>query len=273
MPVLEGLVPAASLACPQPALQDSQQAMISYAFAADLGSGVYDWGGRTLQVYRLPFGYTLRPPETGNLRQPGIRLRAPVTAGFLSFRTEDLIEGELPSSIDLLSVAPGVELDFRPTEDWSIRPWAAYGFNFLSGAADARTASIGLDADRITPLREGELQWSTRLNYTYATFQGCAPDDDMGRLRSGLEWRRPTPWSPWLRRLVYGPYFIGEWVFDPPVSTLPDKEVARLQLEVGVMLGLDPMPELWGIRMPRVGLSYRFAGDFSGWRLVLGGPL
>lgn len=270
MPLLQGLVAAAALACP---LQGDSGAApaVSYAFASDLGSGVYDWGGRTLQVYRMPFGWTFRPAEPG---RPGIRLRAPVTAGFLSFRTEDLLEGELPSSVDMLTFAPGIEFEFRPREDWSVRPWASIGFAFLSDAADARTTAAGIDADRITPIPVGELQWSTRISYTHASYTGgCMPDDDMGRARTGLEWRRPTPWNPWNRRLVYGPYAIGEWIFDPPVSVVPGKEVPRLALETGVMLGLDPMPELWGIRMPRIGLSYRFAGDFSGWRLVLGGPL
>jgi hypothetical protein len=198
----------------------------------------------------------------------------PVTAGFLSFRTEDILEGELPSSVDMLTIAPGLEMEFRPTEDWSIRPWAAIGFAFLTEAADARTTAAGLDADRITPLRGGELQWSTRLSYTYASYTGgCTPDDDMGRVRMGLEWRRPTPWAAWSRSLVYGTYGIGEWVFDPPQTAVPGKEVARLQLEVGLMLGLDPMPEIWGVSLPRLGFSYRFAGDFSGWRLVFGGPL
>jgi hypothetical protein len=273
MPAIEALVAAATLACVQPTASAPEPPTISYAFAPDLGSGVYDWGGRTLQVYRLPIGWTLRPAEPGWRGKPGIRLRVPVTAGFLSFRTEDLLEGELPSSVDMLSIAPGVELEFQPGNDWSVRPWAAYGFNFLSGADDARTAAIGVDADQIRPLRDGELQLSTRISYTYASYQGCTPDDDLGRARVGVEWRRPTPWSPWLRRLVYGPFGIGEWVFDPPVPTVPDKEIARLQLEVGVMLGLEPMPEVFGITMPRIGVSYRFAGDFSGWRLVLGGPL
>ena len=84
-------------------------------------------------------------------------------------------------------IAPGVELEFQPGNDWSVRPWAAYGFNFLSGADDARTTAVGIDADQIQPYRDGELQLSTRISYTHARYQGCTPDDDLGRARVGLE--------------------------------------------------------------------------------------
>ena len=39
------------------ALTRSEQAVIDCGCANQLGSGVYTMSGRTLQVYRLPFGY------------------------------------------------------------------------------------------------------------------------------------------------------------------------------------------------------------------------
>ena len=40
-------------------LTRQEQAVINFGFATQLGSGVYSVSGRTLQVYNLPFGYTL----------------------------------------------------------------------------------------------------------------------------------------------------------------------------------------------------------------------
>jgi hypothetical protein len=39
------------------------------------------------------------------------------------------------------------------------------------------------------------------------------------------------------------------------------------------MVGLVPMPQIYGITLPRLGFGYHFAGSLSGWRFVIGGPL
>lgn len=251
--------------------QFAESPAISYAFASDLGSGVYDWGGRTLQVYRLPIGWSLRETKPGS---PGIRLRLPVTFGILNFKTSDLIEGELPSQFDLVTIAPGLELEFRPDEHWSIRPYMETGLSFMSTAeSDARIATLGTDADHLVEVAGGEVQSSVRASFTKVDYRGCLPDDDMGRIRTGVEWRHPMPLSVAGRRFVYGVFGIGEWIFDTPQLQVPGTDFEPLQAEVGVMLGLAPMPEIRGIKLPRLGISYRFAGDFSGWRFVIGGPL
>src|SRR5262245_20657056 len=41
----------------QSPLTRSEQAVINFGFATQLGSGVYTMSGRTLQVYKIPFGY------------------------------------------------------------------------------------------------------------------------------------------------------------------------------------------------------------------------
>ena len=64
----------------------------NYAFAHEFGSGVYDFNGRTLQVYGLPFGWTAVEPGKD---QAGLRLRLPVTLGFLDFHAADVIESAL----------------------------------------------------------------------------------------------------------------------------------------------------------------------------------
>jgi len=57
---------AARAAEPQP-LTSSEQSVINFGFATQLGSGVYSVSGRTLQVYRLPFGYTFPAADESRL--------------------------------------------------------------------------------------------------------------------------------------------------------------------------------------------------------------
>ena len=271
MPVPAGLLAAAMLSgqCEAPEARAEPPA-ISYVFAAELGSGIYDWGGRTLQIYRMPISWETRHAEPG---VPGIRLRMPITAGFLEFKTSDIIELDLPDSVDLLTITPGLQLEFVPDPRWSIRPRAEAGLALMSAEDNALTAALGVDTDFTQPTAHGEFWWYNRLSYTHADYEDCLPNDDMGRLRSGVELRRPLPFRYGERQFQYGVFAFAEWYFDPPRIDTTSAGFERVQGEVGVMLGLVPMPDIFGITLPRLGLSYRFAGEFSGWRIVFGGPL
>jgi hypothetical protein len=242
----------------------------SYAFASELGSGVYDLGGRTLQVYRLPFGYTLRAAAPG---RAGRRLILPVTAGIFDYQTQEVLQGVLPSRIDRLSFVPGIELEYLPTPRWSVRPYLQAGVSSASvSSVDAAIFSTGVRADYRWPLGGGDALLGSRLNYTGANYRGCFPADQLVRARSGVEWRR-IGGRIGGRALELGTFALFDWFIDPPRSPIAGRRVEPLQGELGVMLGLVPMPSLASIEAPRLGLSYRFAGSLSGWRLVIGAPL
>jgi hypothetical protein len=244
---------------------------VPYAFAAELGSGVYDFGGRTLQVYRLPISWSLRAAEPGTV---GWRLRVPVTAGFLDFKTEDILVGRLPSSIDMVSVAPGIEWEFLPREGWSVRPFVEAGLIFASGShVDSVNANLGAQADYTWNSRVGEMRWSSRLSYSNVNYRDCQPHDDMSHLRTGLDWPGAYSFNIGNRPADIGPYVMGEWFMDRPGNADFGVAIPRFVLETGLMLRLRPMPTLWGFTAPRLGLSYRFAGEFSGIRFVIGETL
>lgn len=67
-------------------------------------------------------------------------------------------------------------------------------------------------------------------------------------------------------------FAVLDWYIDPPTGPLTGIAIPALQFEAGVMLGTRPDLKWWRLPMPRIGLSYRFAGDVSAWRLVLGAP-
>ena len=45
-----------------------------------------------------------------------------------------------------------------------------------------------------------------------------------------------------------------------------------MQMELGLTFNSAPRLQILSWRLPRVGFGYRLAGDFSGWRLVVGAP-
>ena len=88
---------------------------INYVFATDLGSGVYDLNGRTLQIYQLKYRRELRAVTDDQL---GVRFEVPVTFGFFDFDPVDVISQGLPSRVDSFSVVPGISLDHVMDNDW-----------------------------------------------------------------------------------------------------------------------------------------------------------
>lgn len=101
----------------QDPLRASEEQLVNYAYATQLGSGVYNIAGRTLQIYRLPFGYTLAQPSR---RRPAFRLTLPVTIGIVDFEARDVIDTGLPENLDTLSFVPGIELDIELTPHWHL---------------------------------------------------------------------------------------------------------------------------------------------------------
>ncbi len=66
----------------QTLLSHDEQNVANFAFATQLGSGVYSISGRTLQIYRLPFSHTLKSTDDSDY---GVELTLPVTFGFYDF--------------------------------------------------------------------------------------------------------------------------------------------------------------------------------------------
>jgi hypothetical protein len=249
---------------------------VPYAFAAELGSGVYDFGGRTLQVYRLPISWSLRDAQPGEngTGVVGWRLRVPVTAGFLNFKTQDILEGHLPSGIDMVSVAPGMEWEFLPREGWSVRPYVEGGLIFASGSnVDSINANAGAQTDYTWDSSVGQMKWSTRFSYSRVHYRGCQADDDMSHLRTALDWPAAFSFNIGNRPADIGPFAMAEWFMNRPGNDKFGAAIPQFVFETGVMLRLRPMPSIWGISAPRLGFSYRFAGEFSGFRFVIGETL
>ncbi len=118
----------------QDPLRASEEQLVNYAYATQLGSGVYDISGRTLQIYRLPFGYTLTQPS-GN--RPGVRLTLPLTIGIVDFEPRDVIDTGLPENLDTVSFVPGIELNIELTPQRRLLPYAEVGRSFeLRGDGD-----------------------------------------------------------------------------------------------------------------------------------------
>ena len=123
------------------AQDDAVGASVNYVFATDLGSGVYDMGGRTLQVYRYTYEHAMREPRAD---APGLSFVLPVTAGFFDFSPIDVLSKGPPTRVDSVSLVPGFEFDYLLRDDWHLIPYARAGLNIASSSVGGILYGTGL---------------------------------------------------------------------------------------------------------------------------------
>jgi hypothetical protein len=244
----------------------------NFAFASEIGSGIYEISGSTITVYTFEPGYTLRSAQPRGGR-PGIRLIFPSTVGFFNFNTSDLLHLELPSSIGALSFEPGVELDYWMNDAWDLYPYVKAGGTFASATAlNAVIYGTGVRSDyRFEALSSSGL-WRAQLAYAGVHYHGDLPNESFTRLRNGVELRRNLDWTWHSRAFQVAPYAVADIYFNAPSGPASGISARTLQFEGGLMLNMIPRWQIHGVSLPRLGIGYREAGALSGWRLVLGDP-
>ena len=245
----------------------------NFAFASELGSGIYTIGGRTIQVYQVQPSYKLRAAAAHGAR-PGLRLTFPVTVGFFNFQPGDLVHLQVPTQIGALSFEPGVELDYWLNDAWHVYPYAKGGGTFASSTQiNAVIYGAGIRSDFAFHALDGAGRWRAELAYAGVRYHDSTlPNDSFTRLRDGIELRRNFDWSWYERRAQLAPYAITDIYFNAPSGPYSGISARTVQFETGLMLGAVPMWEIHGFTLPRIGVGYRVAGVLSGWRLVIGDP-
>lgn len=249
----------------------------NYGFASELGSGVYSIAGRTVQIYQIPLKFNLRVASPQQAR-PGLDLLVPVTVGFFNFQTTDVTRLKVPTQVGEMSVEPGVQLDYRFTDMWHLYPYAKAGGAFTSSSnSDALIYDFGLRSDYRFIGAAGSGLYQANLghagvHYTAQVPPGISRNDSFTRLRDAVEWRRSIGWTIGVRHVEISPFGVMDIYIDPPSASALGIARRAVQLETGVMFGVAPMWQIHGINLPRIGISYRVAGEFSGWKLSIGDP-
>jgi len=246
----------------------------TFAFASELGSGLYEIGGSLIQIYQLPFSYVVRPAQRPQGR-PGLRIIVPTTVGFFNFQTSDLVHLDIPTSIGQLSIEPGIQLDYWLDEDWHLYPYGKAGASFASSSeVNALIFGIGMRSDyRFSVLDGAGLYRAELLHAGVHYYQGSGvPDDSFTRLRNGVELRHRVGRPVADRWAELGVYAVLDIYANPPSGPASGISTRTLQGEVGLMFGTNPTYQVLGLDVPRLGIGYRAAGSLSGWRIVFGSP-
>jgi hypothetical protein len=242
---------------------------ISYVFATDLGSGVYDLGGRSLQVYQLTYEKELREARPGHF---GVEFELPVTFGFFDFNPEDVISHGLPTRVDSFSAVPGLSLDYLLGDDWHLKPYVRAGFSVASSSVDGYLWGTGVVVERRGDFHGWDGLTRSELAVAGVNYRSNVPNDRFVRLRQGVDLTRSLGWKIRSREVELGLYNIYDLVLDPPTAPLVEGRRHPIQAEFGFTFATRPRYRVWKFNFPRLGFGYRLAGELSAWRFVIGEP-
>ena len=250
-------------------LTREEQAVINFGFATQLGSGIYSVSGRTLQVYRLPFGYTLPADDDARVR---VRLTLPLTIGIADFKPIDVLESGLPEGLDTLSFVPGFEVRVVMSERWQLEPFIEAGIaRDRTSELDQRVYAGGLRSRY--EFEQDATLWllSQELLHVVVEQDGEHSRDDCTRLRFGMAARRSFSTVVGRRQPDYLLYAVADVYTDTPAGPAEgDATGGGAQFELGVTFGTVEPIRVWRIPLPRVGLGYRFGDGLSAVRVVFG---
>ena len=272
VPLLFLMACAAQAQTQTPAEQGEDEAVgrsISYVFATDLGSGIYDLDGRTLQIYQFWYRKTLREPAPGRF---GARFELPITFGFFDFKPIDVLSHGIPTQVDSFSVVPGIALDYLVGDDWHVLPYARAGFSVASSSVDGWLYGMGVRVERNSDFNGWDAFVRTDFAYAGANYRDEVPNDSFARIRQGFDLRRGLGWTIRGREAELGLYAIFDVVLDSPVEPLSQDDGSIIQAEFGLTIATRPRFKIWRFDAPRLGFGYRLAGELSAWRFVIGQP-
>ena len=233
--------------------------------------GAVSGGGETeVRDVRILFHIPILPIED---RGWGLRLRVTLYAGIYDLAIFDDLD---PTEIQFQSLGgtPGVEFLVPVGGGWTLKPFVDLGYardfdndlDFLLWSAGMRTLAE-YDVGR------WDLSVGTKFQFLSVHTSKLDLEDRFGEFMLGFDGVHPLPFTIAGNQAGIGGYYIYRHYIDARANR-DDGEPLTLDHshEIGLAFGTDPRIKLWFIRLPRIGLGYRFGPNIRGVRLSFGFP-
>jgi hypothetical protein len=246
--------------------------LINFVYASQLGTGIYQVDGRSVQVYRIPVSFRLRTIEDDGW---GLRLKFPLTVGLYNFDPIDIVAGEFPEDLATLSLVPGVEFALPVKKRWHLTPFGEFGAAVdLNSERDYTLVySIGLRSRAWFHSGKVTFTLGNEIRFAGSHRVGGDPNDGFTRFETGIDALHPLPFRMQQKQAVGSVYFTN-FLYSGLEFRRPFDEPLRLDYEneVGVTLGSAEPLKWWLISLERWGIGYRFGRNLSAVRVFIGLP-
>ena len=202
----------------------------------------------------------------------GLRLRFVLYAGVYNFTFEDAIDLDL--RFQSLAATPGVEFLLPVGKGWILKPFAEIGYGRdFENALDFGVWSVGMRTIAIWPVKKFHLSFGTKFQFLSTIFGDFELTDEFGEVRLGFDARHPLPFTIAGSQGDFSVFFIRRQYIDAFIDR-EDRDPLTIKYtnEIGFTFGTTPKIKLWIVKLPRIGVGYRWGSNARGVRLNFGFP-
>jgi hypothetical protein len=270
-----GLIALAAAPCSELAAQAEDVDPFHWAYAVAFGTGVYRLSdGTETRVLRGNFSVRLRDTPELPGSGPGMRLLLPVAVGVQELDDAALPPGRPTDELEVAAFLPGLEVEHRLGERWTLRSRAQFGrAQELEGEEQsARIAAVGLRSRGEFSSAPGHPSLITGVMWA-----GFDPEEgprrSVLRLTAGVELDiRAARWQVRDSPMRWRPHILKDWYYRPPAELAAgDTEFERLddEWQIGLAAAREDDFKILLWKVEAVGLAYRFSEHSRGWRIYL----
>jgi len=253
--------------------EESLVSLTNFSFANYLGTGFYTTSGQDVFVIQFPLQHIIKEKTDS---EAGWVLNLPLTIGFINFDDyRDVDIENLPKIDDVatLTFLPGIEYQFPMTADWTITPFADYGFardfNFTSNVL---ITAIGIKSYANFHLTNTMFSLGNRFLYVKERSKDASSAADYSLIETGLNYRVTSD-----RSFKHGPlysnlYYINFYYPNNLVFLESTENPVRVGIEHEVGITFSNLPDFLFLEKPQIGLGLRFGNGVNVYRIVFGAP-
>ncbi len=245
---------------------ESLVGLTSFSFANYLGSGFYTTSGQNVFVIQIPLQHIIKEKTD---TQAGWVLNLPLTIGFINF--DNLNTDNLPDLNDVatLTFLPGIEYQYPMTKDWTITPYADYGFaRDFNYTSNVLITAFGIKSYANFYLTDAMFSLGNRFLYVRERSKDASNTSDYSLIETGLNYRVTTDYGPLYRNL----YYINFYYPNNLVFFESTENPVRVGMEHEVGITFSNLPDFLFFEKPQVGFGVRYGNGVNVYRFIFGAP-
>lgn len=255
---------------PLAAEEQSTFGITNFAFASYLGTGFYSTSGQDVFVLQLPIKHIIKEKTD---TEAGWILNLPLTVGFIDFDNIDVEDIPELDDVGTVTFLPGIEYQYPATRDWTIIPFADYGFaRDLNFTTNVLLIGIGVKNYIKFRNKRNVVTIGNRVLYAREKSSNTSNDSDYSLIETGINFQLTSDYNfngtPLYTNLYYiNFYYPNNLVF---FERTPTPIKVGIEHEIGITF--SNIPDFLFFDKPQLGIGLRLGNDVKVIRLLFGMP-
>lgn len=244
--------------------------LTNFSFASYLGTGFYTTSGQEVFVLQLPFEHVIRARADTTA---GIVLKLPITVGLINFDNVDV--GNLPQLNDVATMTflPGMEYRYPVTPDWTVIPFADYGFaRDFNNSTNVLVTGIGIKSYYDYHLDRSAITLGNRFLYARERSKASSNDSDYSLIETGLKYTAISDYDTDNGKIKSHLYYINFYYPNNLIFLERTKNPIRVGVENEIGITFSNLPDIWFFEKPEIGIGVRISNEVKVYRVVFGAP-